>query len=940
MKRFVKGIIVFFALILFLQEIGFGQPSFSREHGFCDAPFSLSITASDPLSVIYYTTDGSAPGLSNGSPYSRPLLIDATTILRAAEVKNGAVSSKITTRTYLFIDDVIKQPNTPEGYPVVWGKYTGIPGTAVADYEMDPEMMADPIFANTVKEALLDIPTISLVTNKGYLFSSSQDPDTGGIYIYTGPPLTNTTNGTGFGWERPGSFEYFDSNDSVSLQVDCGIRIEGGHSRRAEKTPKHSFRLVFRSEYGPSKLNFPLFGAEAESEINTFILRAGFGNTWLHWSFSERAMAQYLRDRWTKDTHMKMGYYGSHGFYAHLYINGIYWGIYNPSERLDRKFAESYLSGNEDDFDIIKDYAEVAEGNITAWNTMMLMANSGLADEQAYKKFRGLLPDGTPDPNTEAMVDVVNLADYMLLNFYGGNWDWDHHNWVAIRNRVDPGNGFQFFSWDAEHMVETVDADILSENNTNCPSRVFQQLLQNQSFRRLFADRVQKHCFNNGALTPESAASTWSWRAAQIDKAVVAESARWGDYRRDVHSWQTAPYELYTRETHWLPEMNFMLNTYFPNRTAAFIATLRSSVLFPIVDAPVFLINGEIASSRKIKQGDVLAILSTAGEVYYTMDGSDPVDWNAASAPSQTAVSYAGPLFLNHSSHVKARTYYNGVWSALNEQFCIIPEDYNDLKITEINYNPLNQGAIESIDLEFIEIKNTGNSVLSLEGLRFAEGIVYKFPQDSELKPGQFIVLAADRKYFYTLYGFLPYDVYSGQLDNDGEKITLLSAEDDTICSFRYDNSIEWPVAADGGGHSIVPTECNPRNKQDLAQYWRPSSMIGGSPGKDDLLIIEGRSSGILVVYPNYPNPFSGSTKISYKLLEDVHITVEILNSTGQLVMTLEDEYKPVGTYNTDWLGVNQNNIQCGHGIYFSRITARGATKTSIMTNKMMLISK
>jgi hypothetical protein len=936
-KSYLKGITASFAFIIFSLEIGYGQPRFSIEHGFFEAPFSLTITASDPLSVVYYTTDGSAPDHTNGSMYSLPLIIDTTTILRAAEVKNGTISSMITTRTYLFLDDVIRQPYTIKGYPSKWGKYTGITGTAIADYEMDPEMMADPVFASSVKAALLDIPTISLVTNKGYFFSSSTDPDTGGIYIHTGPPLTNTTNGTGFGWERPGSFEIFDSKDSVSLQADCGIRIEGGHSRRAEKTPKHSFRLVFRSEYGTSKLYYPLFGDDAESEINTFVLRAGFGNTWVHWSYSERAMAQYLRDRWTKDSHMQMGYHGSQGFYAHLYINGIYWGVYNPSERLDKDFAESYLTGNEEDFDIIKDYAEVADGIDTSWNLMMSMANAGLSGEQAYQKLQGNLPGGTPDPNAEALVDVVNLADYMLLNFYGGNWDWDHHNWVAIRNRVEPGKGFQFYSWDAEHMLETVEANILTENNINCPSRIFQQLLQNQSFRRLFADRIQKHCFNNGALTPESGAQRWIERASQIDEAVIAESARWGDYRRDVHRWQTAPYELYTRETFWLPEMDFMLNTYFPNRTSAFIASLRSAGLFPDMDAPVFWINGDSVISNRIETGDNLAITSSAGEVYYTLDGSDPVYWTSAPVPSPAAVSYNGPVILNHSAHIKARTFLNGRWSAVNEQFFIIPENYNDLKITEIHYNPINQGIVESRDLEFIEIKNTGNSVLSLGGLRFAEGIEYEFPQDAQLKSGQFIVLATNRRHFYDLYGFFPYDIFDGQLDNNGEKITLVGTDSDTICSFRYENSNGWPAAADGEGNSLVPTECNPQNMQNLAEYWRASYLEGGSPGKDDLLVLEGRTSDILTIYPNYPNPFSASTNISYKLLADAHISIDILNSAGQFIMRLEDEDKPAGLYDVDWKGITRKNSPA-QGIYFYRITAKSSTNTCIMTNKMILI--
>ena len=165
--------------------------------------------------------------------------------------------SEVITRSYLFLDDVIRQPNHPAGYPSAWGPYTDIAGTSIADYEMDPDIMADPEDAATVKEGLESLPTMSLVTDISNLFSTSTDPETGGIYIYTGPPLSNTEYGLGKGWERPASLEYFDAEGNESFQVNCGVRTQGGHSRRPEKSPKHSFRIVFRSEYGPSKLNYP-----------------------------------------------------------------------------------------------------------------------------------------------------------------------------------------------------------------------------------------------------------------------------------------------------------------------------------------------------------------------------------------------------------------------------------------------------------------------------------------------------------------------------------------------------------------------------------------------------------------------------------------------------------------------------------------------------------
>lgn len=599
-------------------------PTFSHERGFYELPFELVLSTAAENANIYYTVDGSEPTQQNGTRYTSPIPIRTTTVLRAIMAANDLTSVPVT-NTFIFIQDVLQQPNDPTGYPSEWGPYTAIPGTAIADYEMDPEIVDDPRYAPYLKEALLSIPTMSLVTKKENLFSHSTDPDEGGIYIYTGPPESGEVPGLGDGWERPASIEFFTPDGSEQFQVNCGVRLQGGHSRRPEKSPKHSFRLVFKDEYGPNRLQYPLFGPDAVDDFNTITLRAGFGNKWIHWSHGERVRGQYMRDGWAKDTQLAMGHPAGHSRYVHLYVNGLYWGIYQPNERLDREFAESYLGGDESEFDVIKDYTSVVDGNITAWNEMMTLANRGLASTAAYQRIQGNNPDGSPNPNYPAYVDVVNLIDYMLLNFYGGNTDWDHHNWVAMRNRAYPGKGFQFFSWDAEHILKSQNENVTNENNVDCPSGLFQRLAENADFRRLVADRVQLHCYIDGVLTPEAAETRWMNRANQIELAVIAESARWGDYRRDVHPYQEAgPFYLYDKEF-WLDELAYLRDDYFPTRTGTLIRQLRGAGLFPNVAAPTFQLNGEPAHQGDIEPGDVLSMNAAAGSIYYTTDGTDPL---------------------------------------------------------------------------------------------------------------------------------------------------------------------------------------------------------------------------------------------------------------------------------------------------------------------------
>jgi hypothetical protein len=544
-------------------------PEFSVNHGFFDQPFTLAFSNPTGDSIIY-SIGGSKPVVENGHIYNSPITIDSTVVIRAMAFR-GIEKSTITSRTYIFPDKVKSQPGDPEGYPEHWGTFTTIDGIAPADYGMDPEICSDPNYKDLLVPALKSIPSLSIVTDKKYLFSPDVDAVNGGIYIHTGAP----TGGYGEGWERPASVEYLLPDGKTGFQVNCGLRIHGGHSRVPEKNPKHSFRLIFKNEYGPETLNYPIFNDHASQIFNTLVLRAGFNQTWLHWDDGQRNAAQYIHDSWAKDTWRQMGHTAAHNKFVHLYINGMYWGLYNISERMDDVFMADYLGGSKEDFDIIKDYGEVAEGDKGIWNEMMNMARNGLSDAVSYYKLQGKNEFGKEDESLEAYLDIPNLIDFMILNFYAGNLDWDHHNWVASRNRTEPGHGFQFFPWDSERIFYKLYNNVVDENNEDRPSFLYNQLRKNPVFRMDFAKRANELLGPGGILSPDSVKASWAKRSAEIELAVIAESARWGDYRRDVHPHQNEPYELYTKADHWDKQLNWLENEYFPKRSQIVLDQLR-----------------------------------------------------------------------------------------------------------------------------------------------------------------------------------------------------------------------------------------------------------------------------------------------------------------------------------------------------------------------------
>lgn len=570
---------------------------FSVHRGFYDQPFQLEIFTATPDAFIFYTTDGSDPKRSQAaSVYTGPVTVSRTTCIRAFAMKPAWRPTNVDTQTYLFLDDVITFSQADAfaaGYPDLWfGSYPG-------DYEMDPQVTLDPDYRDHMKNALLSIPTLSIVTDKDLLFSRDRDPETGGIYIYPGHASTG-----GQDWERPVSAEFFDANGTREFQVNCGLRIQGGESRNPPKMPKHSLSLRFREEYGQGKLNVPFFDNWPVDSFDSLQLRGFFNNSWAHWAPDQRQRATYVRDQWMRDTLTAMGQKDAgQGFFVHLYLNGMYWGLYNLEERPEEDHYTAYRGGDPALIDAING-GSATNGTTQAWNQLKQVAR-----QRDWERIQTLM-------------DVDNFIDFMMAQLYSGNQDLKTNgNWRAAGGGADQ-RPWRFYAWDSEHIMENV-------NHTNNkpaqdPTGLWTSLQQIDQFRERFADRVHRHLFNHGALTPGPTAQRFIDRANEIEEAVIAESARWGDYRRDMHPYSSGPYYLYTRDAYWIPERDKLINTYFPQRTDKAIQIFKTLNLYPNTEAPTFHIDGQYQHGGIIEDNQWLSMTSSEPAIFYTLDGTDP----------------------------------------------------------------------------------------------------------------------------------------------------------------------------------------------------------------------------------------------------------------------------------------------------------------------------
>src|SRR5262249_5225309 len=143
----------------------------------------------------------------------------------------------------------------------------------------------------------------------------------------------------------------------------------------------------------------------------------------------------------------------------------------------------------------------------------------------------------------------------------------------------------------------------------SCPMFLDQDLRPNLEYRMRWADRVQKHMFNNGQLSIPKWTARFNKLAAIVDTAIVAESARWGDSKTEP------PLD----RVNWLAAPDYILNNYIPARGAIVIGQLRADGLYPSIDAPTLNPSGGFVAN-----GSEIVMSVPAGTIYYMPDGSDP----------------------------------------------------------------------------------------------------------------------------------------------------------------------------------------------------------------------------------------------------------------------------------------------------------------------------
>ena len=718
---------------------------FSSGRGHYTQPFNLALTCATPGAQIRFTTDGSVPTLNNGQIYRDPLRVTNTLFLRAGAFRTNLLPSLVESHSYFF-----NQTAVIRSLPV--------------------------LSIQTASNNLIGPSGIIGMSPASWTADAVWPGGTPGPNDYHNP------NKFGIAWERPMSVELINPADNSGFQIDCGMRVQGSDWTRPryQANSKFSYRLYFRGDYNASRLEYPLFNDSVIESFDQIVLRAG------HNDISNPFLVDELMRQLAADT----GQVAMHGNWVNFFLNGVYKGYYNPCERVEETFLQQSHGGGTS-WDIITVGSAVQGGDAVEWNSLRTYANNN--------------DSANPAVFTELSrrLDLVNFIDYLLVNAYGGTWDWPQNNWRAARERA-PGGKFRFYVWDAEGAFaenggggrapgsySTFASDLLP-GTAEIPM-LYRRMTNSAEFRLLWADRVHKHFFNNGALTETNVAGRFLQMRSELAGVIASMDSS-------------------------------ILNEWVPQRRAGLFSQFNLYGLAASTNAPVFNQHG-----GRVAPGFALSMMTTnvGGTIYYTTNGDDPRVLFTG-AVSNTAVAYVAPLVLNQGLRIKARTLNpSSQWSALTEAIFDVGYLGLPLRVTEIMYNPLGGSPYE-----FIELHNLSGAVLDLANARVEDAISFIFPIGSMLAPDARIVLAndTDPSAWAARYpGVVPFGYFSGNLGNGGERITVRDAAGQIVVTVDYGDSGGWPMAADGFGNSLELND--PFGDPDNPANWRASAAINGTPG-------------------------------------------------------------------------------------------------------------
>ena len=558
---------------------------------------TVSVVLSPPVTggAVHVTTNSANP-TRYSELYSGPISANRSTIVRAVAAKEGYLPSTSVTRSFLFKESILgtspqgivptDQQGAKDGQGQFKGALLGYPaGTYDPDYPLLYAMNPAAIAAHkdAICTELSTVPIVSLVSSVPDLFevgsagiyanSEKTDPSyNSGVYYKPDPKARD--------WERFCSFEIIEPGNAISKQANAAVLITGGSSIDQTTTRKHNLRIKFDANNGPESLVYPLFPGTGIPEFLSFNLKNTTHDSWsTNWGLYISDPATYCNEAFVAATHKAMGHEVPNQRWCHLFINGIYRGPYEITERVDDAFMDAHFGIG--DYTVIKQYGEAVDGDYSNWTALGTMLSNFTTAAIAQKS--------TIYSQITGLVDMDNYIDYLIANSYGQPGDWPGNNFRAARlNAV--GAKWKFIVWDAEWTLKQTEQTLspIGRLTGGEPCHIHSALMDYQPYRDAFSARLNRAyktiAGDAGSATLIEATAKARFQAAMnlFDDVIFSESARWGDMAKTVPYTKSDSSYLpgNTSKGDWDRNTSYILNTWIPQRKTPYLNAMQNAELY------------------------------------------------------------------------------------------------------------------------------------------------------------------------------------------------------------------------------------------------------------------------------------------------------------------------------------------------------------------------
>ena len=405
--------------------------------GFYSEAFTLNPPALADGVKLRCTTDGSVP-TENSPEFSSPKKIDHSVAFRCATFKKGALSSKVTTRTFFVDEEDVKMP-------------------------------------------IVAISVDSSFFREHYIKTSCEAPkncsDSAGLYADV---------------ELPIHVEYFEkgsaTKDGSTWEKDAGISLMGGYSRLNDKK---SVSIRLREIYEDGSINYPLFETRkgVNDKYKSFNLRNN-GN---------RYVSDYIEDAMGGALLEGSGVDYQRSRQVVVFYNGKYYGIHDMRERFNKHYVETNYKIDANTVNFVKHLGkevEASSGTTDSYMNMLhFVATSDFKGENNanYESAKALLDVGNLADYMAAEIYIHN-GDWPNNNVRA--WSAPGQPWKFMVYDLDHGFDWTWGVNNKEFNQESNMFAWIKKGGGNkpckeegCFANLYNSLIVNPDFKRMFINR-------------------------------------------------------------------------------------------------------------------------------------------------------------------------------------------------------------------------------------------------------------------------------------------------------------------------------------------------------------------------------------------------------------------------------------------------------------------